>query len=333
MHWLNIPGALPVYLEASSPELSQLLSSVNSKVLLLRHLTPEQEKLVYKPANRSKLEQEPVEITLGDVTLTLQHIDVNKDVPSYRKQLLKILHTSKTPEDWENVIRVLEGYNNAGIHLRSETLAMAVRRLDDAGMHHLILKAIQRAEATGLRLRDPDLIFMVMRSVRDRAWRNDWDKDELKKALRMAEQIVELMDDPVHQGKPSADGPDYRTHPAVVALPLEMAAELAYRHDGPSDAVKKYTPRFMNALKQHDFMAVSSSISTPPPIHSTNLTPSPDRNHRARLPRCPTLLRLPHQIRSSERSPQHTKQGGGPRPRLERPLRLTHRSGRRDAHG
>ena len=294
MHWLNIPGALPVYLEASSPELSQLLSSVNSKVLLLRHLTPEQEKLVYKPANRSKLEQEPVEITLGDVTLTLQHIDVNKDVPSYRKQLLKILHTSKTPEDWENVIRVLEGYNNAGIHLRSETLAMAVRRLDDAGMHHLILKAIQRAEATGLRLRDPDLIFMVMRSVRDRAWRNDWDKDELKKALRMAEQIVELMDDPVHQGKPSADGPDYRTHPAVVALPLEMAAELAYRHDGPSDAVKKYTPRFMNALKQHDFMAVSSSISTPPPIHSTNLTPSPDRNHRARLPRCPTLLRLPH---------------------------------------
>lgn len=278
MHWLNVPGALPVYLDASSPELSQLLSTLNSRVLLPHHLTPEQKKLVYKPANRTKLEQEPVEITLGDVTLPLEHIDRNKDVPGYKVQLRDIVRASKTPEDWENVVRALEGYSNAGIHLNSRMQTMVVRHLDQAGMQHLILKVLQRADATGVRLRHLDLILMVMRSVRDRAWQNDWDKDELKKALRMAEQVVELMDNAEHLGKPAADQPDYRTHPAVVAVPLEMAAELAYRYDAAEDAVKKYAPRFMNALKQHEFMAVSLfllSSSQPYPHSHSHSHPQP----------------------------------------------------------
>ncbi|KAL1597172.1 hypothetical protein SLS60_008754 [Paraconiothyrium brasiliense] len=248
-------GALPVFLQASSPELSQLLSTLNSRVLLPHHLTPEQEKLVYKPGNRAKLEQEPIEITLGDVTLPLEHLDRNKDIPPYKVHLRNIIKASKTPEDWENVVRALEGYTNAGLRLRPEQMAMAVRLLNKAGLQHLVLKLVQRGKATGLKLRNFELIVAVLRSARDKAWQAGWEKEDLKKALSMAEQVVELMDNEEHLGNPNLIQEDYRTHPTVVAVPLEMAAELAYRHEGDTDKVKRYALRLMNALKQKDFLA------------------------------------------------------------------------------
>ena len=253
-------GTLPVFLEASSPELSQLLATLNARVLLPHHLTPEQQRLVYKPENRAKLEQEPLDITLGDVTLPLEHLDRNKDVPAYRAHLRHILKASKTPDDWENVVRALEGYTNAGLRLAPHQQTMAVRLLSQAGMQHLVLKLAQRAKATGLHLRSLKLIAMVMRSVRDRAWHAGWAKDDLKKALSMAEQLVEIMDNDEHMGHPTTPEQDYRTHPAVVAVPLEMAAELSYRHDADPAKVKRYASRLMNALKQHDFLAVRACI-------------------------------------------------------------------------
>ncbi|KAF9737273.1 hypothetical protein PMIN06_010939 [Paraphaeosphaeria minitans] len=248
-------GTLPVFLEASSPELSQLLATLNARVLLPHHLTPEQERLVYKPENRTKLEQEPIDITLGDVTLPLEHIDRNKDIPAYRVHLRNILKASKTPEDWENVVRALQGYANAGLRLRPDQHAMVVRLLNRAGMHHLILKLAQRAKATGLRLRNFELIVAVLRSVRDKAWQAGWEKEDLKKALSMAEQIVELMENDEHLGHPAGNQKDYRTHPTVVAVPLEMAAELSYRHEADAAKVKRYASRLMNALKQQNFLA------------------------------------------------------------------------------
>ncbi|KAJ4293489.1 hypothetical protein N0V90_008772 [Kalmusia sp. IMI 367209] len=247
-------SALPVYLEPSSPELSTLLSTLNSKVLLPRHLTKEQEKLVYKPENRAKLESEPIEITLGDVTLPLEHIDRNRDQPAFNSTWRDIIRASKTPEDWENVLRVMEGYANAGIQRSPAQFEMVVRNLSKAGMYHLILKALQRPDATGLRLRNWSVVGQVIRAVRERAWKADWNKDELKKALSMAEQVVQLMENDGHAAK-TASTTDPRTQPAVVAVPLEMAAELAYRHDGDTEKVRRYAVRLMNALKQHDFLS------------------------------------------------------------------------------
>jgi hypothetical protein len=176
-------------------------------------------------------------------------------VPDRSKQLRAILAKSTTPADWENVLRVMEGYENAGIRMKPRWQEEIVRKLGRAGMQHLVLKALQRAEATGLRLREWRVVTQVIRVVREKAALADWGHDELKKALSMAEQVVELMEDDAHLGK--AIGPaDHRSNPLVIALPLEMAAELAYRHDGDIEKVKKYAQRLMTALKQHDFLSV-----------------------------------------------------------------------------
>jgi hypothetical protein len=261
-------------------------------VLLPNHLTKDQEKLVYSQESRAKLEAEPVEITLGDVTLPLQHLDRNH-LPNHSKTFRSIVDQSETKDDWENVVRMLEGFENAGLKVKSDLREKAVRKLNMAGYQNLVLKALQRPKATGLSLKNFGLLLQVLRGLHDKAVMADWDKDETIKALKMARQVVELMDSEEHcagarKGELLSSG-DWRGKPVVVALPTELAAVLAARYDGDKKEVKKLTSRLVNALKQDDYMVWLSR----PPLsvqrlmfvttrHTSRLSPRPS-------PRVPDL--------------------------------------------
>ncbi|EUC47014.1 hypothetical protein COCMIDRAFT_35449 [Bipolaris oryzae ATCC 44560] len=250
-------GALPNFLPPSSPELSTLLSTFNSKVLLPYHLTKEQQKLVYSEESRPKLEAEPVEITLGDVTLPLEHLDRNK-LPDRWQTLRRVVEKSETQEDWENVLRCLEGFVEAGIRAKAQWQEMIIRKLALADMHHLILKALQRPKATEIRLSNRGVLTQVLRGVHSRAAIVDWDQEETTKALKMAKQVVELMEHKDHCGnKPATmtekDG-DWRGHPVVIALPTELAAVVAEKYRGDKEEVKRLATRLVAAIKQTDFV-------------------------------------------------------------------------------
>lgn len=268
-------GALPVFLEPSSPALSQLLADFNAKILLPQHLTKEQQKLVYLEENRAKLDSEPVEITLGDVTLPLQHIDRNRDQPDRSRHIGSIVAQSETKDDWENVVRLLEGLQNARIRVKPGWQEKILRHLNLNGMHHLILKLLQRPSATGVRLNHPKVVLPVLRGVHDQAALADWAQDETTKALRMAKQVVELMDHQDHRSaRPQTGVPkdnvatrrDWPSQPVVVALPTEMAAVLADRHGGDVDEVARLANRLVNSLVQD-----SNTVSLP--LFSASLVP------------------------------------------------------------
>ncbi|KAG9193651.1 hypothetical protein G6011_03686 [Alternaria panax] len=274
---VNPRGALPNFLPPSKPELSELLSKFNAKVLLPSHLTKEQQKLVYKEESRAKLEAEPVEITLGDVTLPLEHLDRNR-LPNRFKTFRKIVAESETREDWENVARCLEGFEEAGIKAESAWQEMVIRKLDEADMHHLVLKILQRPKATGVRLSNLGVLRQVLRGVHDKAALSDWAEEETTKMYKQAKQIVELMENEEHHKvqKPpfkkreevAAIEGDWRGKPSVVALPTELAAMLAEKHGGDKEEVKKLSNRLVNALKQSgyatslDMTSVRSSTNT-----------------------------------------------------------------------
>ncbi len=253
-------GVLPNFLPPSSPELSALLSTFNSKVLLPSHLTAEQQKLVYSQESRAKLEAEPVEITLGDVTLPLEHIDRNR-LPNRFKHLKQIISRSETKEDWENVVRCLEGFEEAGIEVRAQWQEMVVRKLNLADMQHLVLKALQRPKASGIRLSNLGVLRQVLRTVHDKAALADWAQEDTHKSFKLAKQVVELMEDEEHCGSQkrrvkkgeSSEG-DWRGRPSVVALPTEMAAVLAEKYGGDKEEVKKLCNRLINALKQSEYL-------------------------------------------------------------------------------
>ncbi|KNG45997.1 hypothetical protein DDE82_007290 [Stemphylium lycopersici] len=260
----NCMRALPNFLPPSNPELATLLSTFNSKVLLPSHLTKEQEKLVYSQESRAKLEAEPVEITLGDVTLPLEHLDRNV-LPDRFHTLRAIVKDSKTAEDWENVVRCLQGFEEAGIPVKGQWQEMVVRKLNLAGMQHLVLKALQRPTATGLRLSNWGLLSQVLRTVHDKAALAGWEEEETTKALRMAKQVVELMESEEHCGRtfanPKPNQGDWRGHPVVIALPTEMAAVLAEKYGGDKEEVKKMANRLVTAIKQRDYMASLDAIA------------------------------------------------------------------------
>lgn len=236
-------------------------------MLLPHHLTPAQQKLVYAQENRAKLDAEPVEISLGDVTLPLEHLDRNH-LPNRWKHLREIVRQSSTREDWENVIRVLEGFENAGVRVKSEWRELVVRNLNASGNQHLVLKALQRAKATGLRLSEYGVLVQVCKGVHDRASLADWEEEETRKAARFAKQIVELMDEEEHCGGQArgemVSERDWRSRPFVIALPTELAARLALSEEGGAGAgsveeVAKLAKRLVAALQQSQFTVRFSS--------------------------------------------------------------------------
>ncbi|KAH7071236.1 hypothetical protein BKA63DRAFT_69451 [Paraphoma chrysanthemicola] len=271
-------GALPVFLTPSNSELSSLLSTFNSKVLLPYHLTKEQQELVYRIANKAKLEAEPVDITLGDVTLPLEHINRVR-LPKRWQTFKQIVTKSETRDDWENVVRALEGFQNAGIEVKTDWKEMVVRHLNSNGMQHLVLKALQRPKATGLSMREERLLLTVLRGIHDMAALADWDEEQTSKALRWAKQVAELLEEEDHHATQSrgelASEKDLRGKPAVVAVPTEMAAVLADRYGGSVEDVKVLVGRLVAALKQDDYSSSLDNI-----IESCNKT-SADFTSRA----------------------------------------------------
>ncbi|KAH7413824.1 hypothetical protein DE146DRAFT_601571 [Phaeosphaeria sp. MPI-PUGE-AT-0046c] len=250
-------GALPVFLESSKPEISELLSKFNSEILLPYHLTKEQEKLVFSTANKAKLEAEPIEVTLGDVTLFLKHLDRNR-LANRWATFRQVISQSETREDWENVVRMLEGFQEAGIQGKPDKYALVARQLNLAGMHHILLKALQRVKSTGLQMSYWQVTVQVLRAAYDKAALSEWEPEETKKALRFAKQVVELLEEEEHHTKPAKSRPedeeyDFRGRPGVVAVPTALSAVLAKKHGGDVEDVKVLAGRLIASMEQESY--------------------------------------------------------------------------------
>lgn len=255
-------SSLPVFLEPSSPELASLLKVANSKLLLPYHLTKEQQKLVYRQANKTRLEADPIDITIGDVTLPLEHIDRNH-LPNRRQTLKDIVLKSETRDDWENVIRLLEGFRDASVTIKPQWREYIVRHLFESGNQHLALKALQRPKATGFSLSDRLLLKTIVRGIHNKAAEADWAKEETIKSLRYAKQVIDLMEDEEHSGGkiiPAGRIGDWRGAPWVVALPTILDAKLAEKHGGDKEEVSKLSKRLVNTLKQDTELVRSSFL-------------------------------------------------------------------------
>jgi len=282
-------GTLPNFLESSTPELGAHLARINAQVLLPAHLTKEQQDLVYKPENRARLEAEPIDITLGEVTLPLVHMDRIRDPPNKLWAVREAVKQSKTAEDWENVVRLAAGYHDASFHFTRGTFEQVMRLMGEAGLHTLIVKSLQRANTTGWRLRDEWSARAVLATFHHKAADAAWARDATEQALRLAEQVAELLDDDAHMGGrliparslanelPSIDP---RASPFIIAVPLELAAVRAIKYQDGQDTdgkVLKYASRLLAAMKQDRFinqyfLSVQTAITVPLPPSAKNNT-------------------------------------------------------------
>lgn len=219
-------------------------------------MSKEQQKLVYPEKSRSKLETEPVEVTIGEVTLPLEPLQ-RTILPNRWDSLKSVIRQSETKEDWENVVRLLEGFHAAGINIKPQWQDLIVRKLNETGNHSLVLKALQRVRATGLRLSNYDVTRRTLKGAHDRAALSDWEKEETAKSLRYARQIVELMEEKDHHAVLSKGvkmaQTDWRSKPFIIAVPTELAAVAAQKHEGDVETVSTFAKRLVYALQRDNF--------------------------------------------------------------------------------
>jgi hypothetical protein len=191
--------------------------------------------------------------TIAEEDFQLQHIDKRKDLPNVRKSLYKAMSLMKDKKDWANLPNLLAGLNTSGANMSaSKVKSMILSKILAAGRQETLLECLRRGEVTGIQLKDPDFVTRVLLTMQMRAFRADWHEHETAKALKWAEMVVELMEDPKHAGSRFLAGEnDPRLQPAVIGLLLELAAVRSVKHLESRDVdgkVAEYGARLLGTL-------------------------------------------------------------------------------------
>jgi hypothetical protein len=156
----------------------------------------------------------------------------------------------KDKKDWANLPNLLEGLKVAGMNTSLEKIKSAVvNNCLTAGRQEVLLECLRRVEDTGMHLKEPRFVVRVMLAMQRRAFNTDFHEHETAKALKWAEMVVTLMEDPKHGGSRILAGAnDPRLQPEVIGIMLELAAVRAVKNLESRDVdgkVAKYGARLV----------------------------------------------------------------------------------------
>jgi len=156
------------------------------------------------------------------------------DRPNYVESTMKALSLMEEKGNYDNLIGLLDGMNRA----RATTMKMRfhgkiARTLERHGRQDILLECVRQASRTGFIL-SKDMRHHVLAAMSRKA-SVDWDAANTEKALRWSEQILDLMEEPIHAPKPGRTTPHPHKDPAVLGRLLEISAMRASKHQGGKD--------------------------------------------------------------------------------------------------
>ncbi|KAK4978404.1 hypothetical protein LTR66_010606 [Elasticomyces elasticus] len=243
--------AVPAFTATSSSELDEVLETLRSKYFVPAYLNKRQRNLIYRDKYRTQLENEPINATLGDEDVPLEHIDRTKDVPKRLPLLQKAVSLMREKEDWEQVGSMLEGLRTSKAVVKADYMERLVRKANEAGMQHVILRCLQQADKTGLTLRDPRVLEQVLHGLRERAQSGEWAEESVLHAIKQADEVARLLEHEEHGTGRKLSQDDPRTSPTVIGVFLELAAVRAWKHTDKKDedgTVEKYAERLLAVM-------------------------------------------------------------------------------------
>ena len=124
-----------------------------------------------------------------------------------------------------------------------------VRKANESGRQGTVMQILKGVERTGVGLRGAELVREVLGGAVMRARAAGWGAGEgVARALRYAEGVVELCEDPRHTGGRGITAEDARTRPEVFGTVLLLASVKGARFDGGRDEggkVRKYAEKMM----------------------------------------------------------------------------------------
>ena len=180
---------------------------------------------------------------------TLRPLDHLKDEPKSKnsfREVLCILEKNKVKEDWHVLPSLLEGYKNSKRVVTQGSKEMMLRLAGEAGALGAVKECFRRAGRTGLRLNDADFVSQVMLQATEIARYSGWSEEGLAEAIKFAEDILELMEEPKHkqQSQYINRDTDPRRKPEIVGVMMGLVAMRAVKFEGRYDEdgkVQRYT--------------------------------------------------------------------------------------------
>jgi hypothetical protein len=273
MWMLMIAGAVPAFNDTSNPELQDLLTSFRKTVFLPAHLSRSHQDLIYGTKHKKSLEDEPVNVEIAGEQFRLEHIDRVNDLPATISGLYEAVSLMQDKKDWDSLPVLLEGLQNANRKLKDQNKVFEklVRIAGTAGRQDVILECIRRVSKTGFELKDITVVREIMWWTQYQALSKDWSAKKTSKALGMAEQISDLLENEKHSGGKLQGQLDPRSRPEVIGVLLELAAVQASISGDKQDVekVNSYAKRLLVTMGK-EFSIRDGFSSTEPEKHSAN---------------------------------------------------------------
>jgi hypothetical protein len=214
------------------------------------HLSKSQQDLIYLDKHQRTLNIEPVFATIQGEKFQLEHIDRVKDVPG-NNSLNRAMDLMKEPHDWDNIPSFLKGFKDAKRAIHPKDHVRMTRKACMAGRHDIIIECARRVDDTGFRLVAMDLVAELMWQLQDRAFKSNWSVKETKQALKWAEMVSDILEDPRHSGSRVVKTKlDPRIRPEVIGVLLQLAAVCATRFSDGVDTdqdVARYATRLLGS--------------------------------------------------------------------------------------
>lgn len=200
---------------------------------------------MFRQKYAERLDEEPITVSIGqDETFILRPMDPFRR-PS-KSEVRDVLALMKTRQDWQNIIPFLQGLRIARFKLDSDQWEKIIRKAGEADALGIIIECAKQSDRTGLHLNHIGVVRRLFSSIHRNALLADFEEQATRKALRLANQTLTLMEAPEHAVREVERDP--KRQPAVIGVLLGLSAVRAVNHCGGSDAdglVRKYAERLL----------------------------------------------------------------------------------------
>ncbi|KAK3942434.1 hypothetical protein QBC46DRAFT_309465 [Diplogelasinospora grovesii] len=243
------------FTKSASPELQEILDTIREKIILPSYLPEDQRKRLYNHKYKKQLQVDPITLEIDGQLHKFKYVDMMRDLPNTHDVVTRALNAMKTPSDFANLPRLLEGVcSQAHRKLNGSLYPKMVRRAAMADCLTVVIDCAKQVKRTGFKLDSSETINELLVWIQKGAIDSNWDKKTTQKALKRTQQILDLLEeDENHQPKEevavSRAFPFYRD-PQMLAARLHMAAALAVKHHGGKDLDGGLVAKYAQELVQ-----------------------------------------------------------------------------------
>ncbi|KAL2886196.1 hypothetical protein HOO65_060026 [Ceratocystis lukuohia] len=227
-----------IFSKTSSPELDETLTTILHRIVLPYRLPALQRKMVFSEEYRSRLQTDPIVIEVDGYEHRFETLNFKKkDVPNSRAILLKAISLMKTRADWDNLVRLLNGYARSKRTIKLHDRFRMIREAGRTGNIWSIIEAMRHSEKSGLYLRHLPPVDEIMYWLCHKAVSNNWSASETKQAATWATIVMDILEEPEHRRPNQSLSPRaLHREPQVLAQYLMLLAAQSVFHGNKLDA-------------------------------------------------------------------------------------------------